>query len=278
MFLTRYFTTAGPRWALDGRQLPSFVTLSALLEMPAVAMHALLAALPEGAAAGEALLAPLDAEHEVWAAGVTYLRSREAREAESSVADVYAMVYQAERPELFLKATGTRVVAPGGAVGIRPDSSWDVPEPEIVLVINKHGEIVGYCAGNDMSSRSIEGENPLYLPQAKIYNDSCALGPGIVLAAPPALAELPVRLAILRDGATVFAGESGAAQMKRRFEELAAYLVRALSFPRGALLMTGTGIVPPDGFTLRAGDVVRVQVGALTLENTVYRLQEQAAT
>ncbi len=171
MYLTRHASPAGPRWAVDGRQLPRFVTLGALLELPGDVMRSLLTSLPVGEAAEGPLLAPLDADHEVWAAGVTYLRSREAREAESSVGDVYAKVYGAERPELFLKATGTRVVAHEGAVAIRSDSSWDVPEPEIVLVINQDGEVVGYCAGNDMSSRSIEGENPLYLPQAKIYDE-----------------------------------------------------------------------------------------------------------
>jgi len=278
MYLSRHSTAAGPRWALDGRLLPQFVTLGALLELSSDALQALLAAVGDGAATEAPLLAPVDEQHEVWAAGVTYLRSREAREAESSVADVYAMVYQAERPELFLKATGARVVAPGAAVAIRPDSSWDVPEPEIVLVINSHGQIVGYTAGNDMSSRSIEGENPLYLPQAKIYDDSCALGPGIVLAAPDELRELAVTVAIERDGELVFSGESGATQMKRSFEELAAYLGRALSFRYGALLMTGTGIVPPESFSLRDGDVVTIEVGALTLRNPVYTLQERNAT
>jgi len=216
-----------------------------------------------------ALLPPLDAAQEVWAAGVTYLRSREARRAESAVGDIYETVYTAARPELFYKAPGWRVAGPGGAVRIRRDSTWDVPEPELVLVINQAGAIVGYCAGNDMSSRSIEGENPLYLPQAKIYDGACALGPGILLASPDALRDLPIGLRITRAGAAVFDGATRTGQMKRPLEELVAYLRRELAFPQGVLLMTGTGLVPPDGFTLRAGDQVEITVGPLQLANPV---------
>ena len=184
MYLTRHLTPAGPRWALDGCFLPPAFNLGLLLELPAAAVADLLAALPTGEPAEGALLAPIEPLQEVWAAGVTYLRSRDARKEESSAADVYQKVYDAARPEVFFKAAGWRVVANGQPVRIRADSGWNVPEPEMVLVINRGGEIVGYCAGNDMSSRDIEGENPLYLPQAKIYDGSCALGSGIQPRAP----------------------------------------------------------------------------------------------
>ncbi len=176
MYLTRHHTTGGPRWALDGRYLPAAFSLDLVLELPAEAVGALLAALPVAEPARDPLLAPIEPGVEVWAAGVTYLRSRDARKEESSVADVYQKVYDADRPEIFFKSSGWRVAANGGPVRIRADSAWNVPEPEMVLVINRLGEIVGYTAGNDMSSRDIEGENPLYLPQAKIYNGSCRAG------------------------------------------------------------------------------------------------------
>jgi len=243
--------------------------LGLLLELPRAALRGVLAAAVTTEAATGDLLPPIEATHEVWAAGVTYLRSRDAREAESQTGDIYTRVYGAARPELFWKAVGWRVVGPGGAIRVRPDSTWDVPEPEMTLVINRSGEIVGYCAGDDVSSRSIEGENPLYLPQAKVYTGSCALGPGIRLSEPAALRDLPVRLDIARDGATVFTGETRTSQMKRTPEELADALFRGLDFPHGAFLMTGTGIVPPDTFTLRAGDRVTIIVGELTLVNPV---------
>ena len=225
MYLTRHLTPAGPRWALDGYFLPPAFNLGLLLELPAAASVDLLAALRTDEQAEGALLAPIEPMQEVWAAGVTYLRSRDARKEESSVADVYQKVYDAARPEVFFKAAGWRVVANGQPVRIRADSRWNVPEPEMVLVINRGGEIVGYCAGNDMSSRDIEGENPLYLPQAKIYDGSCALGSGIQLARPDDLRNLPIRIEIVRDGATIFNGESSTAQMRRTPEELAACLV-----------------------------------------------------
>lgn len=269
MLLTRHQTENGPRWAVDGKfLLPSF-ELGLLLELPQAALRAFLeAAVTPEAATGD-WLPPIEAGHEVWAAGVTYLRSRDAREAESQTGDIYTRVYGAERPELFWKAVGWRVVGPGGAIRIRPDSTWDVPEPELTLVINRHGEIVGYCAGDDVSSRSIEGENPLYLPQAKVYTGSCALGPGIRLSESAALRDLPIRLDIARDGATVFVGETRTSQMKRAPAELADALYHDLDFPHGAFLMTGTGIVPPDTFTLKAGDRVTITVGELTLMNLV---------
>jgi 2-dehydro-3-deoxy-D-arabinonate dehydratase len=272
MKLTRHDTQDGARWALDGLFLPAAFTLRALLQRPRAGLAELLSpAVPTTSACG-ALLPPLEPDHEVWACGVTYLRSREARHAESSAGDVYLKVYAAERPELFLKAIGWRCVGDGAEVGVRADSTWDVPEPELALVFNSSLEIVGYCAGNDMSSRSIEGENPLYLPQAKIYTAACALGPGIVLAEPAPLSNLPIGLRISRAGERIFSGETSTARMKRRLEELVAYLGRALAFPYGGLLMTGTGIVPPDGLTLQPGDLVEVQVGTLRLTNTVRRV------
>ncbi len=269
MNLTRHTTPHGPRWALDGAYLPPSFHLGLLLELPREAIAPFLAALPtEGEATGD-LLAPIEPAQEVWAAGVTYLRSRDAREAESQTGDIYTRVYVAERPELFFKATGWRVVGPGGAIRVRPDSTWDVPEPELTLVINRHGEIVGYCAGNDVSSRSIEGENPLYLPQAKIYNGSCALGPGLHIAGPDTFRDIPIRIAIARNGETVYEGEASTSQMKRAYEELVAYLYRELDFPHGAFLMTGTCLVPPNDFTLTPGDVVTIHVGELVLQNSV---------
>ncbi len=270
MHLSRHQTATGPRWAADGYFLPSQVSLSFLLELPAAAIqHVVKAHLITEEEAHGPLLPPVDAHQEVWASGVTYLRSRDARKAESTVADVYQKVYDAERPELFLKAVGWRAVANGQPVAIRADSVWDVPEPELVLVINRFGEIVGYTAGNDMSSRSIEGENPLYLPQAKIYNGSCALGPTIELCGAEAMRELPVSVSIQRENASVFEGETSISQMKRTLTELADWLVRDLDFPHGVLLMTGTGSVPPESFTLQKGDKVTISVGEITLENQV---------
>lgn len=266
-YLTRHSTAHGPRWALNGRYLPESFGLSLLMDLPADALAAFLDALPTGEEATGDLLPPVEHTQEIWASGVTYMRSREAREAESAVSDVYSRVYDAERPEIFLKAVGWRAVGHGAPFRIRKDSKWNVPEPELVLVINRHGEIIGYCAGNDASSRDIEGENPLYLPQAKIYNGSCALGPGIQLAGVETLQNLPVQLEITRDGDVAFSGDTSTDNMKRTLPELAEYLYMELDFPQGCFLMTGTGIVPPDEFTLQPGDVVRITVGDLTIEN-----------
>ena len=212
--------------------------------------------------------APIDPYQEVWAAGVTYLRSRDARKEESRVADMYQKVYEAERPELFFKSVGWRVAGNGGMIRIRSDSQWNVPEPELVLVINRHREIAGYCAGNDLSSRDIEGENPLYLPQAKIYNGSCALGHGIWLCEPDAIKDIPIKLTIQRANETVFDGEANTSMMKRSLPELVEFLTRELEFPQGVFLMTGTCLVPDD-FTLQPDDVVIVQVGKTKIENKV---------
>jgi 2-dehydro-3-deoxy-D-arabinonate dehydratase len=225
----------------------------------------------------EALRVPLDRQ-EVWAAGVTYLRSKEARMEESEGGgSFYDRVYAAERPELFLKATPSRVVGPSESIRIRRDAVWNVPEPEVALVISAGGapthalKIVGYTVGNDVSSRDIEGENPLYLPQAKVYRQCCALGPYILLEEEGrGHRNFDVRLTIERRGEQIFGGETSTAQMKRRFDELVAYLGRENLFPDGAFLLTGTGIVPPDSFTLQAGDVVRIEVpGIGTLCNPV---------
>jgi 2-dehydro-3-deoxy-D-arabinonate dehydratase len=202
---------------------------------------------------------------EVWAAGVTYLRSRTARMEESDFsASAYDRVYEAERPELFFKSAPEKVVAPGDPVGIRRDARWNVPEPELALVLNSRGAIVGYTAGNDMSSRDIEGENLLYLPQAKVYHRSCAVGPWIAVGAPEAVArEWTVRLDIQRAGRAVFTGETSVGNIKRGFQDLAAFLFRSQVFPHGAVLLTGTGIVPPDTFTLEEGDLVAIDVSGI---------------
>jgi 2-dehydro-3-deoxy-D-arabinonate dehydratase len=210
---------------------------------------------------------------EVWAAGVTYLRSRTARMEESKDAGggtFYDKVYHAVRPELFFKGTPHRVAAPGTPVRIRRDSQWNVPEPELTLAINQHGRIFGYTIGNDMSSRDIEGENPLYLPQAKVYDRSTALGPCLLVTADPLPPATAIAIAIIRDGAAAFTGSTSISQIKRAFTELAEFLFRDNSFPRGAFLMTGTGVVPPDSFTLRAGDEIRITIEPIgTLVNTV---------
>lgn len=227
--------------------------------------------LPRMALAEVRLCAPVERQ-EVWAAGVTYLRSKTARMEESDFsASAYDRVYAAARPELFFKALAEKVAAPGAPVGIRRDARWNVPEPELALVLNSRGRIVGHTIGNDLSSRDIEGENLLYLPQAKIYDRSCALGPWITLGAPESAARgWTIRLTIRRRGTSVFAGETSVNQIKRRFDELADYLFRSQAFPHGAILLTGTGIVPPDSFTLQAGDEVDIEItGIGRLRNPV---------
>lgn len=217
------------------------------------------------------LLAPLE-KQEVWAAGVTYLRSRTARMDESDFsAQAYDLVYEADRPELFFKSVPEKVVASGEAVGIRKDAKWNVPEPELALVLNSKGKIVGYTIGNDMSSRDIEGENLLYLPQAKVYDRACALGPWINVSAKEIEARAwTIKLDIERGGSSVFSGETSVSQMKRKLSELADWLFRSQTFPNGAILMTGTGLVPGDNFTLQADDRIKINInGVGTLENHV---------
>ncbi len=220
----------------------------------------------------EGLMAPIGTQ-EVWAAGVTYMRSKVARLAESEDAgggNFYDRVYVADRPELFFKATSHRVVGPGQDVRVRSDSSWSVPEPELALAINAQGQIIGYTIGNDMSARDIEGENPLYLPQAKVYDCCCALGPSLLLTSEPLPSDTPIRLEIRRGGSMVFEGETSLAAMKRTRTELVEFLFRDNSFPVGCYLLTGTGIVPPDDFALCAGDRIRIAIDPIgMLENRV---------
>jgi 2-dehydro-3-deoxy-D-arabinonate dehydratase len=227
---------------------------------------------PIGAFEPKSILAPIVSQ-EVWAAGVTYYRSRNARIQESKDAgggDFYDRVYAAERPELFFKATGRRVVGHMGAVRIRSDAKWSVPEPELTLLINPAGQIIGYTIGNDMSSRDIEGENPLYLPQAKVYDGSCALGPCVLISAEPLPKSTKIELEIARHGEAVFSGSTTLAELKREPKQLAEYLFRDNSFPDGVFLMTGTGVVPGDEFSLASGDVIRIAIDGIgVLENLV---------
>ena len=283
-----YFTVDGttePRFGLlAGERVVDLArsggpeTLTAALQMPAAELRALLKAVvdaPHGDVplTAATLKAPIDRQ-EVWAAGVTYLRSRDARMEESSQRDVYDRVYDADRPELFLKATANRVSGPGEAIAIRGDSGWDVPEPELAILVNAHGELVGYTIGNDVSSRSIEGENPLYLPQAKVYSRCAALGPAVVMVDElPDVSNLEIQLTIRRDGRQLFQDSTATSQLHRSLSDLMAYLLRDNEFPAGVFLMTGTGIVPPSEFTLQDGDEVTIRIeGIGSLVNPVVRL------
>ena len=220
----------------------------------------------------EGIHAPIG-HQEIWASGVTYMRSREARMEESQDsggADFYARVYEAERPELFFKSSSSRCVGTGEEVRIRKDSAWNVPEPELTLFVNSNGKIVGYTIGNDMSSRDIEGENPLYLPQAKSYDKAAAIGPCLYVPKGKIDPNTQISIEILRNNAQVFEGDISINRIKRSFEELVQYLFREMSFPHGAYLMTGTGIVPPNGFTLALGDEINITVDGIgTLKNFV---------
>jgi len=243
--------------------------LDAILEADEPVGRARAAAATNGhrfALADVQLCPPIDRQ-EVWAAGVTYLRSKAARMEESDFsASAYDRVYTATRPELFFKSLPEKVVGPGEPVGIRRDARWSVPEPELVLVVNSHGRVVGQTIGNDMSSRDIEGENLLYLPQAKIYDRSCALGPWITLGATEAdVRTWTIRLTIRRGGAVAFAGETTVGNLQRRFDDLAAFLFRSQKFSHGAALLTGTGIVPPDDFTLQPADDIAIEVSGIGL-------------
>ena len=271
-----YSTDHGLVAVTDGRSLRlADLTIDALLQnaAPLALLQEHAARAKETDATTPQVLLPPIGSQEVWAAGVTYFRSRDARMDEardSGGATFYDRVYEAERPELFFKSTSSRVVGPGGAVRIRKDASWSVPEPELVLVINAAGRVVGYTVGNDMSSRDIEGENPLYLPQAKVYDGSCALGPGLLFTDTPLPPTTTIRLTIRRGGAAVFEGETTTGQIKRGIDELAGWLYRETTFPAGAYLFTGTGIVPPDAFTLAAGDEIAIGIDGIgTLTNTV---------
>ena len=218
------------------------------------------------------VLAPVG-KQELWACGVTYLRSKIGRQEESKDSgggDFYAKVYEAERPEVFFKSTPHRIVGHGAKVAIRKDSTWDVPEPELTLVVSSSGKIIGYTIGNDMSSRSIEGENPLYLPQAKTYDACAALGPCIYITGQPLDKNTNIHLEITRNDEKVFEGSVAISQMKRTPEELVSFVFRECSFPDGCLIMTGTGIVPPNDFTLRSGDEIKISIDGIgTLINAV---------
>ena len=275
MHIVRYHTSESPTPLVGVRDegqvygLPGVGSLADLWALPLAEIRRRVAGRERVPAGGVTLLPPVDGRTEVWAAGVTYFSSREARVEESErSADVYRQVYDAERPELFFKSAAWRVAGDGQTIAIRADSAVDVPEPEVAVVINRFGEIAGYTACNDVSSRSIEGENPLYLPQAKIYLGGCALGPAIrpswEVADPY---DLGIELTIRRDGAVAWQGRASTSALRRRFDDLAGYLMRADIHPDGVVLSTGTCLVPPAPFSLADGDVVTVtvdQVGALT--------------
>jgi len=272
-----YRTRNGTVLESDGRLVALTQSWDELIagEDPAkTALNALASASPMASLDPASVLAPIGSQ-EIWAAGVTYLRSRVARMEESKSAgggDFYDRVYSADRPELFFKSMPQRVIGPGGPVRIRRDSKWNVPEPELTLVINPRGKIIGYTIGNDMSSRDIEGENPLYLPQAKMYDGSCAIGPAVLLSSEPLPRSTKIELEIRRDGgqSVAFRGETSLTQMKRDPRELVEYLYRETSFPAGCYLLTGTGIVPPDSFTLEHGDEIRITIDGIgTLVNGV---------
>jgi 2-dehydro-3-deoxy-D-arabinonate dehydratase len=256
--------------------LTAVSSLAGLLALPLDRIREICAA-PSGETVPEQraeLLAPVDGRTEVWAAGVTYERSRTARMAESEEsADIYDLVYSAERPELFFKSAAWRVSGPGAPVSVRADSGIDVPEPELAVVLNYAGDVVGYTVCNDMSSRSIEGENPLYLPQAKIYLGGCAVGPWIRPAWEiPDPYALTIEMTISRAGAAIWAGSSSTASLRRRIDELAGYLFREDDFPDGVVLSTGTSLVPDLPFTLRAGDEIRIEISQIgELVNPVVR-------
>ena len=248
-----------------------FESLAALLEDAEALAQAEAAEAPSVPLAEVSLLTPVERQ-EVWAAGVTYLRSKKARMEESDFsANAYDQVYDAPRPEIFFKSLPEKVVHPGDSVGIRADASWNVPEPELTLVVNSRKELVGVSIGNDMSSRDIEGENLLYLPQAKMYERACAIGPCIVTGTDEAaIRQWTIGVEIIRGGETVFSGETSINNIKRTFDELLDYLGRSQSFPYGAMLLTGTGVVPGDEFTLAAEDRIRITVSGIgTLENPV---------
>jgi 2-dehydro-3-deoxy-D-arabinonate dehydratase len=264
----------GSVFRLDMRRNPTVKCLADLLHAPdplRTASEVLDMTTTSERYEGQTWLAPVDRQ-EIWAAGVTYKRSKVAREEESKGASqFYDKVYTADRPELFLKATPARVVHPDRPVRIRADARWSVPEPELTLVISPAGRIVGFTIGNDMSSRDIEGENPLYLPQAKVYKGSCSVGPLVTpLAAMPPLPQVEIKLLIRRGGKVAFEGATTLAQMARTVESLVEWLYKENEFPHGALLLTGTGIVPPDDFTLMSGDDVSITItGIGTLRNPV---------
>jgi 2-dehydro-3-deoxy-D-arabinonate dehydratase len=269
--LVRLDIAGETRWSVRtaAGDAPLRVGLDDLLRLPLVEARAAMDAAENAADLGGTLLPPVESQ-EVWAAGVTYERSRDGRIEESTEGDIYERVYVAQRPEVFLKSTAQRVVADRQPVGVRADSPWNVPEAELGLVVNAVGEIFGYVVGDDVSSRSIEGENPLYLPQAKVYERSCALGPGIVPAWAAPTPPFHIALRVQRRDAIAFEGSASTASITRRFEDLVAWLMAALHFPVGVVLLTGTGIVPNESFSLRPDDVVTIDIAGIgTLTNPV---------
>ena len=274
-----YKTTTGIFIESEGSIYPSeFMSWDSFINQPDL-YKSVLAAVSEKKPLGnkdklnELDIQPPIQSQEIWAAGVTYTRSRDARMEESKDAgggSFYDMVYDAERPELFFKATPYRCVGTGDKVRIRKDSTWNVPEPELTLVINNTGNIIGYTIGNDMSSRSIEGENPLYLPQAKSYDGSAAVGPCMYISDTPISPETKINLQIIRGSTTMYADETAISKMKRGHDELVEFLFRECTFPFGCLLMTGTCLVPPNDFTLLSGDIIVIRIDHIgELKNTV---------
>ena len=269
--LVRLAIEGETRWAVRTQvgDAPLGVDLDNLLRLSIDEARAAVESAVTAADLGGSLLPPVDSQ-EVWGAGVTYERSRAGRIEESTEGSAYDRVYVARRPELFFKATAQRVVGDGDPIGVRADSPWNAPEPELGLVLNATGDIFGYVVGDDVSSRSIEGENPLYLPQAKMYDRSCALGPGIVPAWAAPAPPFDITLRVQRGNAVAFHGSTSTASITRRFQDLAAWLRAALTFPVGVVLLTGTGIVPEESFTLRPGDVVTIDIAGIgTLTNPV---------
>ncbi len=266
---------------LSAADAPELRTLDGLLSLPLEQARSLLEEpgldlLPVLDLPDLEWLAPVETQ-EIWAAGVTYLRSREARVEEAAAKDIYTLVYEAERPELFFKATGWRVIPHGGAVGARSDSDWNVPEPELAVLSNAYGEVVAYSCGNDMSSRSIEGENPLYLPQAKVYDASCSIGPAAVLAWHVRPSESSTQMTIERDGREIFSGRADIRTMVRDPAEMVGVLQAVYTLPVGAWLLTGTSIVP-DRYTALPGDIVRIGIDGIgELCNTVKRIDHSGA-
>ena len=269
-----YKTARGPIVAIDGAAYSVEPTdWDLLLNLTDLPGHLRRRARPENRVAlPERLEAPIGAQ-EVWGAGVTYFTSRNARMEESRPAgggEFYNRVYDAARPELFFKATALRVAAPGGAMRLRRDSQWMVPEPELTLAVNRDGRIIGYTIGNDLTCRDIEGENPLYLPQAKTWDGCASIGPGLLIQESPLPAATAIALEIMRQGSPVYSGATTLARLKRDPQELVSYLTRECSFPAGCFLMTGTGIVPEPGIRLQVGDEVRITIGPIgTLVNTM---------
>ena len=272
--LRLYRTAGGPVVEQGGTFVRLGGSWDELVNRPALAaqLRAAVARGPSAPRLEEPALAPAEGQ-EIWGAGVTYDRSRAARLEESGKAggaSFYDRVYEAERPELFFKCAGWRARGPGRPVRIRRDARWSVPEPELALVANARGEIVGWTIGDDLSARDIEAENPLYLPQAKIWDGACALGPAIVIRDEPLPRDTAIELSVARSGAAVFEGSTTLARMRRAPEQLVGYLFRETSFPAGCVLLTGTGIVPPSDFALRAGDEIEIRVPAIgTLLNAV---------